>query len=268
VVPSMTHEALAASLRAGAESDPAAASDSSGESRAHRCFDEGRLRQAVIEFALRHGAAQTAGQFEHARRSFHGWLSEVIGDVVADGGQNDAPGHASPHEDRTMRRTDQFRRTVVAMAQQDGPQAAAECFGVGRSTVYSWMRKPEVVPGDAFPPAAPAPREGRKAGGPRRRGLKVHMNALAPDVKLDRVFGAAVAVLEGESLDEVAARHGRKPVAARRWVQKALGHVDLGRLGLNLKHTRIERLRSHAQDIVPRLKRALARQKRSMAVQA
>jgi transposase-like protein len=267
VTPSMTHEALAASLRAGAQSDPAVADAAEGASSSDRPLDEVQLRQAVIEFALRHGTTHAAGQFEHARRSFHGWLSEATGVVATARGQDDAPGDPVPHADAAMRRSDQFRRTVVAMAQQDGPQAAAEHFGVGRSTVYVWMRKPGVAPSEPLPSPPAAPSKGR-SNGRRRRGLKAHLNALTPDVKLDRVFGAAVAVLEGESLDDVASRHGRKPVAARRWVQMALEHVDLGRLGLNPKHTRIERLRSHAHHIVPRLKRALARQKRSIAARS
>jgi hypothetical protein len=68
VTPSMTNEALAASLLAGAQSDPAAASDAAeGESCADRPLDEGRLLHAVIEFALHHGMAHTAGVSSNMR---------------------------------------------------------------------------------------------------------------------------------------------------------------------------------------------------------
>jgi hypothetical protein len=200
IEPAVSHDALAASLRQHAASvgdDGVAEVASDGATG--MLLSEDQLRQAVVLFAIQHGAASAANQFELARRTFHGFLAEGVA----------APSQRFAH-----------------------PSAAAKT---------------------------------NKKKGRRRIGPKTHLNALDPTRKLERVFGAAVDVLKGKSIDEVASRHGRHPVVARRWLRLALEHVDLSRLGLNAKHVRIERLRSHADAIVPRLKRALAKQKRSLA---
>lgn len=199
IEPAVSRDALAASLRQHAEGvghdgvPEAAPGGATGV-----VMSEEQLRQAVLLFAMEHGASNAANQFERVRRTVHGFLAECVAEPAGRGPAN-------------------------------------------------------------LPPSAD------KRKGRRRVGLKTHLNALDPTRKLERVFGAAVDVLRGKSIDEVASRHGRRPVVARRWLRLALEHVDLSRLGLNAKHVRIERLRSHADAIVPRLKRALAKQKRSLA---
>ena len=160
---------------------------------------------------------------------------------------------------------EQLRQAVVLFAMQRGAASAANQFERARRTFHGFLAECVAASAGQPPASRGAAAKADKRKGRRRVGLKTHLNALDPTRKLERVFGAAVDVLKGKSIDEVASRHGRRPVVARRWLRLALEHVDLSLLGLNTKHVRIERLRSHADAIVPRLKRALAKQKRSLA---
>jgi hypothetical protein len=155
------------------------------------------------------------------------------------------------------RRSEVLRQAALEMAARSGAAAAAKHFGIGRSTLYAWMKSTGAQ--RTRPAKAPAPKGARPKRRRARTSKAAHLNALAPAQKIDRVFEAAVSVLQGESLQAVAARHGRTPPAARHWVNAALAHVNLRRLGVEVDGLHLEQLRPHAKVILPALKRAHAR---------